>query len=416
MAALTLCAGCEDATPPPTATDGVFLDDGRFVVAGHTGVTGDEEPEAWQAGFEAPGEARWQVAWGSARAPAVAVLPSGRLVVTTPGNLVALEPDGRPAWRREEISDTRPMAYLDPLPDVAVAADGDLIAVGTRIVLVPETDAYVPQPYLLRLAPDGSTRSMRGMPDLGALLDVVAADRDGGAIAAGAAVGNGTSVTAVALDAGGELRWAKTVALDEIPTAHDLVILADGGAAVALSMHATEAEDELADAAVLRLDENGELVWYRRWDAPGDEIAWRLAERPDGGLLVAATTTANATGGPEDTDLWLLELDADGGTEWQVLVASLDPDVPVAARALSDGSAEVLGQRGPDVERWVVDRDGALVEGCGVVWDASFADRPFTPAVEAIDMMVEDVDREDAPAGEPTLRHPPPLPVPICRE
>jgi len=65
-----------------------------------------------------------------------------------------------------------------------------------------------------------------------------------------------------------------------------------------------------ADACVMKLDENGGVLWARTFGGGADDYAFSVTQAHDGGYLVAGTTNSFGAGG---NDIFILKLNEDGG-------------------------------------------------------------------------------------------------------
>ena len=68
------------------------------------------------------------------------------------------------------------------------------------------------------------------------------------------------------------------------------------------------------DYWLLRLAENGDLLWETTHGGPQADVAWWIRQTADGGFIVGGTTASTGAGGD---DIWLLKLAEDGTLECQ---------------------------------------------------------------------------------------------------
>ncbi len=116
----------------------------------------------------------------------------------------------------------------------------------------------------------------------------------------------------VALQGDGQVRWQRTYGGDEDDGLLDIRQTPDGGFVAVGWTRSFGAEQ--ADVWILRLDEEGQVLWSKVYGGPGMEQAWSVALVGDGGFLVAGGTTSFGAGG---ADFWVLRLDAQGEPVWQ---------------------------------------------------------------------------------------------------
>lgn len=130
---------------------------------------------------------------------------------------------------------------------------------------------------------------------------------DGGYIAAGKKSSNtGDADFWIAkLKSNGDLEWEKTYGSTYDEIAYSIQQTSDRGYIVAGEIK-TSAGD--TDFLILKLDENGGLVWKKTYGNSGNDVARSIQQTSDGGYIVAGETTTDAG----DTDFWVLKLDANG--------------------------------------------------------------------------------------------------------
>ncbi|HMX39943.1 MAG TPA: gliding motility-associated C-terminal domain-containing protein, partial [Saprospiraceae bacterium] len=93
--------------------------------------------------------------------------------------------------------------------------------------------------------------------------------------------------------------------------ARSVLPLADGGYWVAGSTRAVAGTHD--DALLMRLDAYGDIVWQGRYGGSGDDLFTDCCMANDGGLLCLGQTRSYGAGG---LDVWLLKLDEQGQVLW----------------------------------------------------------------------------------------------------
>ena len=78
-----------------------------------------------------------------------------------------------------------------------------------------------------------------------------------------------------------------------------------------------------ADAWVLKLNANGNVVWQKTYGGPSYDQGNSIRQTADGGYIVAGTTASFGAGG---YDVWLLRLDGSGGITWQKTYGGVSGD------------------------------------------------------------------------------------------
>jgi hypothetical protein len=132
---------------------------------------------------------------------------------------------------------------------------------------------------------------------------------DGGAVVAGAADG-GTAIWIVKLDGDGKTVWSRKVKTRHRGNATAITWIRGVGYAVAA---VARAKDGSAKTMVLRLNEDGAVVWSKSY---GKVYSWAsdIQRAVGGGFVVVGVSKDAAT---DANALWVLRLDAKGGVDWQ---------------------------------------------------------------------------------------------------
>ncbi len=130
---------------------------------------------------------------------------------------------------------------------------------------------------------------------------------DGGFIAAGkkSSAAGDADIWIAKLKSNGDLDWEKIYENSYDQIAYSIQQTSDGGFIVAGETK-TSAGD--IDFLILKLNNNGDLVWQKTYGGLGDDVARSIQQTADGGYIVAGVTTTDAG----DTDFWVLKLDANG--------------------------------------------------------------------------------------------------------
>ncbi len=94
------------------------------------------------------------------------------------------------------------------------------------------------------------------------------------------------------------------------------------------------------DAAVIKYDADGEIVWQKMFGGTGYDILHNVAATADGGCVAIGSTTSNngdISGNHGSSDVWILKLDALGGIQWQRVMGSTSSDQGCTIRQTPDG-------------------------------------------------------------------------------
>lgn len=119
------------------------------------------------------------------------------------------------------------------------------------------------------------------------------------------------------LDRRGRLRWARRYTVNDDNghpvgvAAEALQVMSDGGAVVAANaLSATTSYD----IVLVKIAQDGDVQWSRRFGGPGSETVGGLALGADGGMLVAGASTGSFS---SQEHAWALHLRPDGSVVWQ---------------------------------------------------------------------------------------------------
>jgi hypothetical protein len=78
-------------------------------------------------------------------------------------------------------------------------------------------------------------------------------------------------------------------------------------------------------------DTNGSILWEKTWHAKGDDQLTCATQTPDGGYMLAGSSSSGAGGDKTAPhfgmkDYWLIKLDANLGIEWQQTLGGSQED------------------------------------------------------------------------------------------
>lgn len=288
--------------------------DGSVYVAGRTGsFTTDSGLEIFVLKFAADGSLAWQRTWdipgtfGDQEPRDLAVAPDGSIYVAGTGGggdalLLKFDPDGNLLWQR-----TWGGSGFESAEGVAVGADGSVYLAGsTERTFREDSDAFV-----LKLSPDGTIVWQKTYGT---------AAGDGGSDIVVGVDGNLllTGVTSVADTFGfylakldplaGAVIWQRSyLAGTGIDPRAGLAVGTDGSVVVASAVF--DADFDL-NAAVVKFDVAGNLLWQRSWGGRDGDDPESVAIASDGTVLLAGST---ASFGVAPDDAFLVKMLPDNG-------------------------------------------------------------------------------------------------------
>jgi hypothetical protein len=171
----------------------------------------------------------------------------------------------------------------------------------------------------------------------------------------------GDDVWLVFLDSEGKETGERLVGSPDFDWLTTMIATRDGG----LVLTGSRSDKEITRSLgwVVRLSAKADELWRHEFDAgqpTGTSGLTSIDEMPDGGFIVAGSTTVKSAG---QYDGWLLRLDKDGKVVWDRTIGGAEEDALFSVAALPDGGAIATGAHGADGQGWVlrVDAKGATV-------------------------------------------------------
>ncbi|MHA2612326.1 MAG: InlB B-repeat-containing protein, partial [bacterium JZ-2024 1] len=232
-------------------------------------------------------------------------------------------------------------ARRDVARSIQQTSDGGYIVAGyTRSVGAGSGDIWV-----LKLDADGNVlwqKTYGGTDSDGA--SSIQQTSDGGYIVAGYTYSFGAGrydIWVLKLDADGNVLWQKTYGGANWDEAYSIQQTSDGGYIVAGDTWSfVAAWNDVSDFWVLKLDENGNVVWQKTYGGVKEDRAYSIQQTSDGGYIVAGETYSFGAG---DWDIWVLKLNANGDVVWQRTYGWARLDWARSIQQTSDGGYIVAG-------------------------------------------------------------------------
>lgn len=179
--------------------------------------------------------------------------------------------------------------------------------------------------------------------DLADVAESFARTGDGGFVITGFSetLDSSYNVLAIRTDAEGELLWTHRYGGLRWDMGKKVVALADGGFAIAGVTHSI-ADDGQADAFLYRLNSDGELLWSAFYGGDRADGAESLAIT-DNGFVLAGYTESLGNGG---TDAWVVRVDDQGEMIWETTFGENEDDIARAVVFTQDGGVAFAGSTG----------------------------------------------------------------------
>jgi hypothetical protein len=190
---------------------------------------------------------------------------------------------------------------------------------------------------------------------------------DGGYIAAGYSQSNdfdinfktneSVDILVAKFSSNNTLEWQKTFGGSEDDRGAEIVQTLDGGFAV-LGFSKSADRDVSANAGsqdfwLIKLSNNGTLVWEKNFGFSGGDYGTTLLETQEGGLLITGVLDVSASGGQGNArttevnhaggDFWVLKLNRRGELEWSKYYGGSFTDTPLGIVKTTDNGFILVG-------------------------------------------------------------------------
>jgi len=142
----------------------------------------------------------------------------------------------------------------------------------------------------------------------------------------------------VKLNENGEMVWDKSFGGSQNDEVFSGIKTADGGYAVCGYTESKGAGG--CDAWIVKLDEDGEVVWDKAFGGIEAEVANSIIQTGDGGYVLAGYTESKGAG---REDAWVIKLDEDGEVVWDKTFGGSDEDVARCIIQTGDGGYVLAG-------------------------------------------------------------------------
>lgn len=97
----------------------------------------------------------------------------------------------------------------------------------------------------------------------------------------------------------------------------------------------------LRDVVLQKIDANGEVLWTKIYETPGDDFGKELIQAGDGGFFILKTSVPASN--PATFETILMKTDALGNIEWESNLTSGDSNEPFDMTATTDGNVAICG-------------------------------------------------------------------------
>lgn len=182
------------------------------------------------------------------------------------------------------------------------------------------------------------------------------------------------------IDKEGTKLWQRTIGGSSYDAANFITTTLDGGYVMAGFSYSNDGDVSgnhgIGDAWVVKLDEQGKIIWQKSLGGYGGDAAHSVVATRDSGYVIACETsslTGDVSGNHGLLDGWVVKLDKDGNILWQKALGGSDWDAFNSIAGSPDGGylaagytrsvdGDVSGYHGVE-DGWVakLDKDGTLL-------------------------------------------------------
>jgi hypothetical protein len=167
----------------------------------------------------------------------------------------------------------------------------------------------------------------------------------------------------------GKLVWLKTFGGRGIEIAKDIVASPDGGYVIAGST--TSAGSGASDAYLVRIDEQGNVVWDKTYGGSGDDAVYSVVPSA-GGYVACGRKDVSTVKDKKNFDLYVIKTDKDGKLVWEKTFGGNEMEEGNGLAATADNGYIVAGMTGSkgngNGDVWVV----KLSKDGNIEWDRTF--------------------------------------------
>ena len=165
------------------------------------------------------------------------------------------------------------------------------------------------------------------------------------------------------------ITWERTFGGSWDDRATDIIQTTEGGYAVAGYTLSKVAGEKDKDAWVVKLDNQGNLLWDNTFGGSDWDEANSIIQTTDGDYLVAGGTASKGVG---EFDVWIVKLNSQGNIIWDKTFGGSDDDTANSIIQTTDGGYAIAGYRGKgagrDDDAWIIKLD----EKGNLLWDKTF--------------------------------------------
>jgi hypothetical protein len=186
---------------------------------------------------------------------------------------------------------------------------------------------------------------------------------DGGFVIAGGSDSEDTDITAnigtydfwvVRIAPNGDLVWERSYGGTEIDEAKAIIPSEDGNFVIAGTTRSSNVmvgnNNGAADVWLIKIDQNGELIWEESYGGSSFDSAQDLYRLEDGYLITGSSRSADGdlSQNKGQNDIWLFKVDFNGALQWSKSIGGSSIDVGYSIASLNDGAIICVGETSSD--------------------------------------------------------------------
>ena len=295
-----------------------YTDDGGFVIAGYTTVSGAGQEDIFITKFDNQNNIEWSNTYGTSSKDSgfpvyIINTPNGYLISCQSGNfsnyggltILNLDFNGAILWQKKVSNQSHYSLSIF----ASVDNNGDYLLSGS----VAYNSAGSDDAYLLKLDNSGNIIWSKtfGTPTNDHSFCTIQTSDNGyiyGAHSRFFGIGDASKIL-IKTDINGTYQWSKYYDQSNDASFYDYQIAPDGNIyAVGLEINGTD-----QDFSVTKLDQNGNLIWSKRYAGANNETGNSIEILSNGDLFVSGTSNSFGSGG---NDLFISKLDGNGDEIW----------------------------------------------------------------------------------------------------
>lgn len=153
------------------------------------------------------------------------------------------------------------------------------------------------------------------------------------------------------IDDQGDLVWEKSFGGTGIEISYDIAKTNDNAYVITGNTFSNDLDISKnhgeSDVWLIKIDDNGNLLWEQTYGGSGFDAAENVTLSKDGGFILTGnskSTNADVLYNQGENDFWLIKTDANGNMVWQKTFGGADLDYAFDAIELEDNSIIVVGE------------------------------------------------------------------------